>query len=427
MIARHTLVLLMLSASIPTYAQFQQQQSDTISADKALDEALKHSSLTEGKAPFHAVLEISGPSPAYSGGIDLLWAAKDQYRIKIDSPAFHQLRILNGTQVSEKDEGNYYPRWLENFVDALLDPIPMAANFKGRNGAVSVGSFVTNSCIRRDDRPGGITDQLTWGMICFSGSEPRLASTLTTNSSLDFSDFKSFGKQQIAHTYTTDVLDYKPVTGRLTVLEKLKGVDASQFAIPSPTPASERIKTTFVSTLKEESLVDDPPTLNWPSVHEGKTEGYMIVYARTDRTGQVRETSKHNSDNPGLEQFGMEQALRYKFHPLIIDGVPQQMEMPLVLHFVSRVENPLPNLNDAQTRAQITGCEIPHAETGQPSYLESVSVNEQGKLTGEGFPDANKPGFVSPTQFLDLESCHFAPHLVNGQPTYYHGLLTLPR
>ena len=34
----------------------------------------------------------------------------------------------------------------------------------------------------------------------------------------------------------------------------------------------------------------------------------MIVYERTDRTGQVRETSKHNSDKPGLEDFGIEAA-----------------------------------------------------------------------------------------------------------------------
>ena len=48
-------------------------------------------------------------------------------------------------------------------------------------------------------------------------------------------------------------------------------------------------------------MVEKAPEIQWPAVREGKTEGYMIVYARTDRTGQVRETAKHNSDQPGLE------------------------------------------------------------------------------------------------------------------------------
>lgn len=129
------------------------------------------------------------------------------------------------------------------------------------------------------------------------------------------------------------MLDFHPVSGQLTVLEEMKQADDAMFAVNSTNSAEQLISTDFVSTLKEESLVEKVPEIQWPSVREGKTEGYMIVYARTDRTGQVREVAKHNSDNPGLEGFGMEQALRYKFKPLVVDGVAQQMEMPLVLHF----------------------------------------------------------------------------------------------
>ena len=39
----------------------------------------------------------------------------------------------------------------------------------------------------------------------------------------------------------------------------------------------------------------------------------------------------------------MEQALRYKFKPLGSGwGGGKQMEMPLVLHFTSKVSNPIP-------------------------------------------------------------------------------------
>ena len=47
----------------------------------------------------------------------------------------------------------------------------------------------------------------------------------------------------------------------------------------------------------------------------------MIVYARTDRTGQVREVALHDSGGSMLGSFAMQQALNYKFKPLIVKWV----------------------------------------------------------------------------------------------------------
>lgn len=248
-------------------------------------------------------------------------AAKQKYKSIVVSPSFKQTRIVNGNEVMETNSGDYYPRWLENFVEGILNPIPMIDNFRGRNGTVMLSPQITRSCLQRDDRTNGITDVMTWGEICFSGSKPYLLSVLTMNYGIEFADWKPFGKKEIARSYSTDVLDYQQIVGHLTKLDELRNPTDDLFAIAQPTPADQQIETAFVSTQKEESLLETAPTLDWPTVHEGKTEGYMIVYARTDRTGQVRETAKHNSDQPGLEQFGMEQALRYKFKPLVVNGV----------------------------------------------------------------------------------------------------------
>jgi hypothetical protein len=403
-----------------------QAQPQTISSDEALDRALKDSSLTRSNTPFHAVMSITSALPAYSGQIDLTWLGPEQYRLQITSPAFKQLRIVNHDQIKEKNDGDFYPRWLQSFVSALLDPLRVESNFRGREGRVPVGPGIS-SCIKRDDGKNGISDEMTWSQICFEGPAPQLHSVLTFNYSMEFSDFRSFGRQQIARGYSTEVLDHKPVIGHLTTLEPIASTDLSGIAIDNVTPPADQINTAFVSTLKEESLIDHPPTLDWPAVREGKTEGYMIVYARTDRTGQVRESSKFNSDNPGLEQFGMEQALTLKFHPLVVDGVAQQMEMPLVLHFTSKMGTPLPELDDQQMRAQISGCNIPHPKPGKTPSRLRVSVNEQGKFTGIQFLDANKPGSGRGAEvYMSMRSCTFAPYLVNGVPTYYHGNLLIP-
>jgi hypothetical protein len=416
------------SAQMPN---FQQSQGERMDAEKALDRALKASSLTfEGK-PFHAVMEISSEKagPEYTGRVEVWWVEVAKYKLVLTSDHFSQTRVISGDRVYEKSDGDYYPRWLENFVLAVLDPVPMAKNFRGHGGEVMVGDQITRSCLRRDDRPGGITDQLTWGDVCFSGSEPKVGSVQTTNMYLEFEDWKGFGKKKIARTVTTDVLDYKQVVGRVTVLEEFKAPDEAMFQVADVTPVEQRIATSFVSTLKEESLIDKAPVIEWPAVREGKTEGYMIVYARTDRTGQVRETAKHNSDQPGLEQFGMEQALRYKFKPLVMDGVAQQMEMPLVLHFVSKRGDPLPNLHGEELLKQISNCAATLVTLNSSSSgirPTTISVNEKGKLTGEGtlpLGVAPKLPAVLISAPDSLFSCRFAPLVINGVPSYYHGQL----
>ncbi len=428
---RLLIFLLLFFGLSPLHAQFSsfpQMQGERVDADTALSRALKASSLTEGGNPFRVVLMIGTTGSPYSGQVEVWWAAAKKYKTVIASPAFSQTRIVNGAQVMETNSGDYYPRWLENFVDAILDPVPMGENFRGRGGAIMLGQHITNSCLRRDDRPGGITDQMTWGIICYTGSEPRLESVMTMNYNVDFEDWKSFGKKEIARTYKTSVQDYQEIVAHLTTLEELRDAPEDLFAVTTPTPSEQQIKTAFVSTLKEESLIENAPEIDWPAVREGKTEGYMIVYARTDRAGQVRETAKHNSDQPGLETFGMEQALRYKFKPLVdANGVAVQMEMPLVLHFTSKIADPLPVLRSQELLKQISGCNV-KLITAIPSNGNitptRISVNEEGKLTGEGYGpevDAGLPAvLVMPSNGI-LRECHFAPLVRNGVVTYYHG------
>jgi hypothetical protein len=420
------LVLSAVLCSISGWGQvlgFNQMEGEKVDSEIALDRALKTSSLTFQGKPFHAVMEIGTTGTDYSGRIEIWWVEATKYRLMIQSPKFSQEKVVNGDHVSEKDQGDYFPRWLENFVLAVLDPVPMANNFRRSGGTLMIGPQITNSCLRRDDRPGGITDQLTWGIVCFSGSEPHLESVLTMNVSMEFKDWRKFDKKQIARTYNTDVLDYKPVLGQLTVLEEIKKLDENMFTVVDVTPADQRISTVFVSTLKEESLVEKAPVIEWPSVREGKTEGYMIVYARTDRTGQVRETAKHNSDQPGLESFGMEAALKYKFKPLVVDGVPRQMEMPLVLHFTSRLEDPLPILTVDQMKNQMMGCAVVALPPSTPKgtvVTIRVSVDESGKVTGMG-PVKGGTGVDWFAAMSSLRSCKFHPYVVNGKATYYKG------
>jgi len=411
---------LIVAAALCPPAGYAQMPGEKTEEQINIDRMLKTSSLTYEGKPFHAVLQIGNAGEEYSGRMEGWWVNATQYRLMVISPKLSQTKVVNGDRVYEKNDGDYYPRWLENFVLAVMNPVPMAEGFR------KAGPQVSNECLKHEDKPGGITNELTFAMICTKDFDSRLDFAMTFSYFMDFKDPKEFAGKEIARIYQTRVKDFQTISARITLLEELRKMDEALFGIQQPTPAGDRIATSFVSTLKEESLVEKVPEVQWPDVREGKTDGYMIVYARTDRTGQVRETAKHNSDNAAVEKFGMEVALKYKFKPYVVDGVTQQMEMPLVMHFTSKVSDPIPELDDATTRKQITGCSLPHeisdpASAGQKIVI-TFQVHEDGGLMTLGSSDKKIP---IPVLYQQFRGCHFGQYKQNGKFTAYHANLTV--
>ena len=383
--------------------------------------------LTHKGTPFHAVLEIQEKTgdPAYRGRVEIFWESEQKYRMVLDSRDFGQTLVANDAQVMETDRGDFYQGWLRGFVTALMDPMPRMNDLRGQSATLALGPHM-RSCVDRNDKTAGITNDMTWAQICFTGDEPRLDFAIDFTYNMEFHDFAKFGKKQIARTYIAGEGDHARITGKLTTLEEWKP-DESLLTVTTPTPPADRLVTTFVSTATAESLLESAPKdVAWPPMREGKLDGYMIVEAMTDRTGQVRETSKHNSDNPGLESFGREVALKYKFKPLIVNGVAQQMEMPLVLHFTTRLGKPIPELDDAKTRKMISGCSLPReiddpASAGQKIVI-TFQVQEAGLLMTLGSSDRKIP---IPVLYEKFRGCHFNQYKEDGKPTAYHANLTV--
>jgi hypothetical protein len=411
--------------------QVKQAASQHADFDVALKTSLKSSSLTYSGKPFHALLEIGTPGSVYSGSVEVWWTNQQTYKLVIKSPEFSEAIIVHGDREQVKTDGGYYPRWLQNFVDALVDPLPMAANFRGR--IVSIFSFgrdpeVRFASVSRDDRINGITDPMTVGSVSFAGPDMLLNSTTMFNSSMHFADWEGFEGKQIARTYETNILDHQKLAGRLTILEKLKKWDPSFFKIDAESPAGESISTAFIPTAQEEGLLEKAPQLEWPSVREGRTDGYMIVFVRTDKTGQVREAAEYSSHNPAVEKFGMEHALDYKFKPLIIDGKAVQFETPLVLHYTSRIENPIPILTVEQMKAQMADCDlsgVPKGPLPSGNILQlQLSIDEHGKYAGM---TVRSRGNNEPWDAVckAVVSCAYKLYYQNGHPTYYKGEVEL--
>jgi hypothetical protein len=431
----HTLLgVVCLSIGIGTVARPQStelkgfiQSIDKVTSDEALKRALETASLTYHGTPFHLVLTISQPDDAASpfhGTVEIYWVDAKKYHILVTSKSFQQTRIVNGDMIEEDNTGDFYPIWLRNYVRALMDPLPRAEEFRGNKSPVMRGKNISRSCSNRDDRLNGITDQMTWASICFKGDEPLIESANDFTYFMEFGKYETFGKKKIARTYTNYTDSNEKVIGTLTTLEALESIDESRFVVAHPTPLEDRIDTSFVSMATNESLLEKAPKIDWPPIREGKTEGNMIVHVVTDRTGQVREAYKHNSDTPGLEDFGRLQALKYKFKPLLVNGVPEQMETPLVLHFKTQIGDPLPVVTGNDIEKYASGCHYnpvlpPGLLPSGTTFKIRVSVTEDGKDAGIIFPP-DIPWTVIQKTGLKDHDCHFQPYMINGQRWYHH-------
>jgi hypothetical protein len=317
----------------------------SVSAASVIEKSLRQSSLIYGKKPFHLVMAISPGKNAtddMQGSVEVFWVSSTRYKAVIVSPTFAQTRIVVGPLVEEKDNGDFYPRWLENFVQSLFLPISQVDDLKkqeeprGSAGMLFTAngqSFRFSRCVNKSDRPGGITEETSIASVCIDGGNPFITGTADFTRIMSFKDFKPFGKQWIARQWIDDIPQNIFVQGAITTLEPLSRKDMSAIKISQPTSLAAQIHTAFVSRAETETLLQDPPAFDWPAENTEALEGYMIVYVRTDRTGHVRESYWDSSDNYKLQNAGVELALKTQFKPLIRDGVAVQMEGPFVLHF----------------------------------------------------------------------------------------------
>jgi hypothetical protein len=335
-----------------------QAQTPSPSANTALlQQSLQKSVLIEGHQPFHLVLEIAPdttphaharPVPSFMNGkVELFWAGPGHYKLVLNSPEFRQTRVVDGDQVEEHDEGDFYPRWLDDFVRMLLSPVPQPQVPKliqqrltgGGTFAIPGRPVITMPrCLETSDRPDGITEETSIARVCFDASHPWYQGTLDFTRYVSFADYAPFGGQMIPRTWSDDIPENIFVKGRVTLLEKLSAGDLRAIHVSSPTRPKEQLRTVFLSRKDIRDHIANVPDYEWPP-NDGVLEGYMIVYVRTDRTGQIRESYWDSSENYGLQDAGVTLALKSTLKPMLVDGVAVQMEGPLVLHFKTNRRN----------------------------------------------------------------------------------------
>jgi hypothetical protein len=161
-------------------------------------------------------------------------------------------------------------------------------------------------------------------------------------------------------------------------------------------------------------------------VREGKTSGVTSLYISNDRAGHVREAWPVASGNPELNDAVQQQVLQWQYRPYT-NGGPSQMEALLTFAFTTRIENPIPVLNDTEARklaTRVVEAVVPPGKSRKGTrFTLRISVDEAGKLQA-----VLNPNTVAPTLYTAgaaaLKKWRFRPYLNHGKPDRFYADVT---
>ena len=276
----------------------------------AVQKALAKGSLTgEGARPFHIrviVNEPENPQSPYQGTIEEWWNSNDQWRREVTAKeGMHQIIVMASGQKTEKDDGDYFPLWLNEFVTAIFDPVPNAKAWEGTGATIEQitipNGLKSDACARAQSKLGtGERATDAFSNVCFD-DQGRLKFVGSPAYSMEFHDYRGFGKKQIARKLVDDPESGTTLVGEVAVLEDEEKVkDAANLFAPLAT-ADDKFHLYHVSSDMLEKMSTGAPPIVWPTVHSGNTRGHLAIYICVDTQGHVREAWPLNSDNAGLE------------------------------------------------------------------------------------------------------------------------------
>ena len=189
-------LFLALSVLLAPLSKAQRPQPVAETHSSLIEEALQESSLVNGRTPFHLVMDIHpgrilfaghAASPTMHGTMEVLWSGPSRFKLILSTPDFSQTKIVDGAKVEETDKDDFFPRWLDDFVRALFEPVPQmealgSMKLKMFGGGVmrvpGREPVVISRCIEKSDRPGGITEETSEARVCFDPDHAWIASGL---------------------------------------------------------------------------------------------------------------------------------------------------------------------------------------------------------------------------------------------------------
>jgi hypothetical protein len=243
---------------------------------------------------------------------------------------------MNGSGLHVVTQGDYFPKWLRDFVTGLFTPVPDPSRWNLSkaplehielpNGARS--SPCQHAEFELGDPP---LQQVNFATNCFQPSDGLLEMAQSPNYTIEFRNYAGFEKLKIARVLLEDAGGRVQLTGRVTELEEAKAVSAQEFDTPANAEGMNPLAAAILTTSELNSLAGGLPELPWPNPIPG--HGIFTVWVSMDRTGKVREAHSLNSDESGIAADMSAKLVGRQWKPYVKDGVPMQSEGALVFEY----------------------------------------------------------------------------------------------
>jgi hypothetical protein len=256
--------------------------------------------------------------------------------------------------------------------------------------------------------------------VCFESPPGLLKSVSSPGFLAEFSDFKEFHGKNVARKISQEPDPGTKIEARVTELTELKEPDPAMFSIQAPSAMQEHAASARVSEGVARGLLLTAPEIAWMPVRDGKTRGALSLVVSVDKEGHVRETWPLNSDNPFLEDQARKAVSKWNFKPLIMEGLPVQMESVLTFAFQTSIGAPISVLSDAEARKlAIETAEPDFVLTKKPpagtEFTVRVAVDEEGKVIGLKNINNLDMGLLGPANAA-LHKWRFRPYIHDGKP-----------
>jgi hypothetical protein len=287
-----------------------------------------------GTPPFHLKATLA-PSherdkdSGRSGEVEIWWKSPDQWRREIRSPEFHQVQIVDGAHIWQKNDGDYFPEWLRETADALVRPVPPSGEVLEQMRGGEVKHLMGGTYLSWEIASSNGQAHKTMGAGISIRDDGLLFTASGFGFSGEFNDYAKFHNRMVARTVN---VGSPQVTAKIT-LEDLGTVPAGWFDANAPGGDVQPIDTVLMNELTTRRNLAGGQNISWPALKDGPLEGVLTTEVSIDRTGRVREIGTIVSDNPGAADAAREQIAGMRFAPFVIDGVPVQVFSRITLAF----------------------------------------------------------------------------------------------
>lgn len=299
--------------------------------------AIEHITLDQpGTKPFHLKASVA-PSFARdkdsgrTGNVEIWWQSPTRWRREVRSPEFHQVEIVDGSQVWQKSDGDFFPEWLREIAVELIRPVPpleevleqaKTAEAKQMLGQVNIQWITqTGTAEVRNIRRSGVALSATTGELLYAYGFGWGGG---------FKDYQNFHGRKVARTVSWGSPE---VTAKITTLEDLPAVSPDFFDAAAKGGDPQPLRTELIDEVSlRKNLLPAEPTA-WPPLQDGSLAGNVTTEIVVDREGKVREFGPIVSENSGINEAGRLRIQAMRFTPFLQNGAPAQVVSQITVPF----------------------------------------------------------------------------------------------